>query len=322
MTLSINSVSKAYLARGTNKTVQAVNDVSAVVEAGQTLGVIGESGCGKSTLARLIAGLEPPTSGSITFDGQDVTTFNSRNMRDYRRRVQMVFQDPYSSLNPRLTAGAAIEEVVKFHHTSSGQSSRDRVLQLLSQVGLNERFADAFPAQMSGGQRQRVCIARALAASPELLILDEPVSALDVSVRAGIMNLLQDLKEELNLTYIFISHDLGMVKHISDTVMVMYLGRMVEYGAVANVMNNTTHPYSRALLKAAPNPATFATKLQIEPVLTGEVPSPTNPPQGCGFNPRCEFAMDQCRVRVPDVIDINHAHSVRCVLANSVASTT
>lgn len=316
MTLEVRSVSKVYASKQSGQRVLAVSDVSVSVQAGHTLGVIGESGCGKSTLARMIAGLEAPTSGAVLFEGEDVSTFGTSRMRDLRRRVQMVFQDPYSSLNPRLTAGAAIEEVVRFHGASGHQeAARARTLALLEQVGLDASFANKYPAQMSGGQRQRVCIARALAAEPTLLILDEPVSALDVSVRAGIMNLLQDLKDQLGLTYVFISHDLGMVRHISDEVMVMYLGRSVEEGAASVVMSDPRHPYTQALLRAAPDPAGFREKSDIEVVLTGEVPSPTNPPAGCGFNPRCAVARESCRSSVPAVVTLTADHSVRCVLA-------
>jgi len=315
MSLQINNVSKLYSSKQVKRTVQAVTDVSFTVAGGATMGIIGESGCGKSTLARLIAGLEPPSSGTVEFEGHNVATFGQAGMRDFRRRVQMVFQDPYSSLNPRLTAGDAVEEVVRFHSTQGTSSSpRMRSVELLELVGLDARFATAFPSQMSGGQRQRVCIARALAADPSLLILDEPVSALDVSVRAGIMNLLEDLKQALDLTYVFISHDLGMVRHISDELTVMYLGRVVESGAVEDVMEHPLHPYTRALLKAAPDPSDFAVKTVIEAVLSGEVPSPTNPPAGCTFHPRCAYALDSCSSVVPTVRDTGQGHLVRCVI--------
>lgn len=317
MTLEIKNVSKLYAAKHSNRTVRAVSDVSISVDAGKTMGIIGESGCGKSTLARLIAGLEEPTSGAVEFEGHDVSTFSQHGMRDFRRRVQMVFQDPYSSLNPRLTAGDAIEEVVRFHGTKGTSAlPAGRTTELLELVGLDARFAASFPSQLSGGQRQRVCIARALAADPSLLILDEPVSALDVSVRAGIMNLLEDLKQSLGLTYVFISHDLGMVRHISDELTVMYLGRVVESGAVADVMEGALHPYTRALLKAAPDPADYTVKATIEPVLTGEVPSPTNPPTGCSFHPRCAYALDSCATAVPEIREMPGGHKVRCVIEN------
>lgn len=316
MSLVIEGVSKVYAARDSNRMVRAVTEVSATLESGQTLGIIGESGCGKSTLARLISGLETPTSGRVLFEGQDVETFNNRSRRELRRRVQMVFQDPYSSLNPRLTAGAAIEEVLNFHGSARSRAqNRSSVGELLERVGLNARIASSFPAQMSGGQRQRVCVARALAAGPSLLVLDEPVSALDVSVRAGIMNLFADLKEQLGLSYVFISHDLGMVRHISNSVMVMYLGRSIEQGDVQHVMETPAHPYTRALLKAAPEASAYETHELIEPVLVGEVPSPTNPPAGCGFNPRCGFAEDACRTRVPELSELEHGHAVRCIPA-------
>lgn len=315
MTLQINNVSKLYSAKHSKRTVRAVTEVSIAVEAGETMGIIGESGCGKSTLARLIAGLEAPSAGTVEFEGRNVSTFSQAGMRDFRRRVQMVFQDPYSSLNPRLTAGRAVEEVVRFHGTRGTASSpAARSAELLELVGLDARFATSFPSQMSGGQRQRVCIARALAANPSLLILDEPVSALDVSVRAGIMNLLEDLKATLDLTYVFISHDLGMVRHISDDLTVMYLGRVVESGAVEEVMANPMHPYTRALLKAAPDPTSYATKATIEPVLVGEVPSPTNPPAGCSFHPRCTHAVEGCAAAVPAIREIGADHRVRCVV--------
>ncbi len=316
MTLEIISVSKHYESKQTGRVVRAVSDVSVTVRPGETLGIIGESGCGKSTLARLIAGLEQPSAGSVTFEGVDVATFARPGKRDLRRRVQMVFQDPYSSLNPRLTAGAAIAEVIRFHHTRGADGDvPGRVRELLDLVGLNPVLADAYPAQMSGGQRQRVCIARALAAEPSLLVLDEPVSALDVSVRAGIMNLLVDLKQQLGLTYVFISHDLGMVAHISDIVLVMYLGRVAEFGPMEQVMENPVHPYTKALLKAAPRPSDIEHREPIRPVLTGEVPSPTNPPAGCPFHPRCEQAREICTQAVPTLVDLGAGHSARCVLA-------
>lgn len=318
MSLEIKNVSMLYTAKHSDRVVHAVTDVSFSVAAGQTMGIIGESGCGKSTLARMIVGLEAPTRGKVEFEGRDVTTFGEAGARDFRRRVQMVFQDPFSSLNPRLTAGRAISEVVQFHRTKgTATTPESKALELLELVGLDARYAMAFPSQMSGGQRQRVCVARALAADPSLLVLDEPVSALDVSVRAGIMNLLADIKDALGLTYVFISHDLGMVRHISDSLSVMYLGRVVESGSIDAVMRDARHPYTQALLKAAPDAESFTEKATISPVLTGEVPSPTSPPSGCSFHPRCGLSVAHCSMSVPEVVRVGDGHQVRCVFANS-----
>lgn len=315
MTLVVSNVSKIYGTRDSSSGVKALTDVSLTVGIGKTLGVIGESGCGKSTLARLMVGLEEPTSGSVTFDGLDVTELARPTNREKRRQVQMVFQDPYASLNPRLTAGAALEEVLLFHQQVKGKdAARKRAEELLETVGLPTRAYSAFPAQMSGGQRQRVSIARALAANPTLLILDEPVSALDVSVRAGIMNLLVELKAKFNLTYIFISHDLSMVRYISDEVAVMYLGRVVEKGPWAQVMDNPEHPYTKALLKSVPAPMASNGPRTILPVLEGEVPSPANPPTGCTFHPRCTVALPSCSVEMPPLAATSEEHVVRCVL--------
>jgi oligopeptide/dipeptide ABC transporter ATP-binding protein len=315
MTLIVSNVSKVYASRGSSSTVKALTDVSLTVERGRTLGIIGESGCGKSTLARQMVGLEAPTSGSVTFDGTPVEHLHRRSLREERRKVQMVFQDPYASLNPRLTAGDAIEEVLLFHSRVQGrQAARTRSQELLETVGLPARVHSAFPAQMSGGQRQRVSIARAIAAEPELLILDEPVSALDVSVRAGIMNLLADLRGLFNLTYVFISHDLSMVRHISDDVAVMYLGRVVEKGPWEQVMDAPQHPYTVALLKSAPAPIVADGPRTILPVLEGEVPSPANQPSGCAFHPRCTVALPTCSSQAPELRNAGPAHDVRCVL--------
>ncbi len=315
MTLVVSNVSKIYSTRDSSSGVKALTDVSLTVGGGKTLGIIGESGCGKSTLARMMVGLETPTSGNVTFNSLDVAELHRPANREIRRQLQMVFQDPYASLNPRLTAGAALEEVLLFHRQVEGKAgARKRSEELLETVGLPARAYHAFPAQMSGGQRQRVSIARALAANPTLLVLDEPVSALDVSVRAGIMNLLVDLKSMFNLTYVFISHDLSMVRYISDDVVVMYLGQVVEMGPWAEVMDNPEHPYTMALLRSVPEAIIPEGPRTILPVLEGEVPSPANPPNGCTFHPRCVLALPSCATDAPALAATNEGHVVRCVL--------
>lgn len=315
MTLVVSNVSKIYATRDSSSGVKALTDVSLTVGGGKTLGIIGESGCGKSTLARMMVGLEIPTSGEVTFDGLDVAELRRPANREMRRQLQMVFQDPYASLNPRLTAGVALEEVLLFHRQVDGKAAaRKRAEELLETVGLPTRAYSAFPAQMSGGQRQRVSIARALAANPTLLVLDEPVSALDVSVRAGIMNLLVDLKSMFNLTYVFISHDLSMVRYISDDVVVMYLGQVVEMGPWAQVMDNPEHPYTMALLRSVPEAIVSEGPRTILPVLEGEVPSPANPPRGCTFHPRCVLALPSCATDMPTLAATSEQHVVRCVL--------
>ena len=284
---------------GNTQYVRAVDDVSLDVRRGETLGLVGETGCGKSTLARCIIRLENPTSGKVVFDGNDITSKSDTELRPYRRRLQMVFQDPYSSLNPRRRVGSIIGDPFEIHGIASGAERKRRVQDLMHLVGLNPEHYNRFPAQFSGGQRQRIGIARAIALRPELLICDEPVSALDVSIRAQILNLLGDLQKELGLTTLFISHDLSVVRHVSDRIAVMYLGKVVEIASAKELFEHARHPYTRALLSAIPipNPDLDAAREQI--VLSGDPPSPIEPPAGCRFHPRCPRAEAKCAVEEP-----------------------
>lgn len=311
MSLSINNVTKRYRIRARKSVVNALNGITLSVEKGRTLGIVGESGCGKSTLARLIVGLEPPTEGSLLWSGSPLGQGVKNTIRSRHSKTQLVFQDPYSSLNPRQTIGACIAEVLKTHKLRSEGEISARVIELLSVVGIAADMQNRFPHQLSGGQCQRVAIARALAAEPELLVLDEPVSALDVSVRADVMNLLVDLKNRFNLTYIFISHDLSMVRHISDEIAVMYLGRIVEYGTWDEVLNNPKHPYTKALIESIPE-HTNVRGIDFENVLEGEVPDPANLPQGCAFHLRCPLAVESCKLNVPELLNATKSHLVAC----------
>jgi oligopeptide/dipeptide ABC transporter ATP-binding protein len=313
--LVATDLSREYPVRGTGQTLRAVAGVSLSLRRGETLGIVGESGCGKSTLARLLVRLEDPTSGRIELDGRDVSGLGHRALGEFRRRVQLVFQDPYASLNPRITVGRTLEEVLAVHGLGGRDERRRRVDALLDLVGLPARFAGRFPHQLSGGQRQRVGIARALAVEPEIIVLDEPLSALDVSVQSGIMNLLTELRDELGVAYVFISHDLGMVRHISDRIAVMYLGRVVELGPWAPVSDEPLHPYTRALQEAVPiaDPAVEAAR-RVE-TLVGEVPDPADPPPGCPFHPRCPLAEDVCREVRPELVEALDHHEVACHVA-------
>ena len=277
--------------------VRAVDGVSFSIESGQTLGVVGESGCGKTTTAKLVLGLEEPTDGSMRFDGRDLRTLDAEGRRQYRKSVQAVFQDPYASLNPRMRVGAIIAEPLVTNEVLTATQTRQRVGRLLDLVALPARAADLFPHEFSGGQRQRIAIARALALSPKLVVLDEPVSALDVSIRAQILNLLRDLQAELGLSYLFIAHDLAAVAHMSHTILVMYLGRIVESGEAETLLRAPKHPYTRALFSAALPSSPEEQREEI--VLAGEVPSPLRPPSGCHFHPRCPSAMERCKRDAP-----------------------
>ena len=319
--LRVDDLAKVYPVRGTNQQLRAVAGVSFTLGRGETLGIVGESGCGKSTTARMLVRLEEPSAGQIELDGEDITRVRGRGLRAVRRRVQMVFQDPYASLNPRLTVGQTLEEVLVVHRLADGGARRrTRVGELLAMVGLRGEFVERYPHEMSGGQRQRVGIARALAVEPDVVVLDEPVSALDVSVQSEVMNLLTRLRDDLGLSFVFISHDLGMVRHISDRIAVMYLGRIVELGPWRRVSDDPLHPYTRALQDAVPvaDPRVEADR-QVEP-LAGEVPDPADPPPGCTFNPRCPLAEEVCRTREPPLDELLPLHLAAChVAAREVA---
>lgn len=294
--------------------VKAVDGISIKVYKGETLGVVGESGCGKSTLGRLIIKLLEPTRGSVKFDGVDITKIPIKQFRPYRRRMQIIFQDPYASLNPRLTVSGIIGEAFKVHKiVSSKQEQKERIKELLTTVGLAPEHADRYPHEFSGGQRQRIGIARALAVNPEFIVADEPISALDVSIRAQILNLMVDLQQKFGLTYLFIAHDLSVIKHISDRVAVMYLGRIVELAEKNELFSRPLHPYTQALLSSVPIPDPEVKRDRL--ILKGEVPSPINPPSGCRFHPRCRYAKDVCSKDAPEFREVLDGHFVECHFA-------
>lgn len=292
--------------------VQAVDGVSLSIRRGETVSLVGESGCGKTTVGRCILRLIPPTSGAVTFNGQDVGAWRGKALRAGRRHMQIIFQDPYGSLNPRMTVYGMLAEVLAAHRIVPRAQRRDRVYELLDLVGLPPESADRYPHEFSGGQRQRIGIARALAADPDLIIADEAVSALDVSIRAQILNLLEDLQTRLGLTYLFISHDLSVVRHVSDHVAVMYLGRIVEHAPVDALFDGPVHPYTKALLAAAPTPDPDRRRIRI--VLPGDVPSPINPPSGCRFHPRCPDATPACARTEQRLTEIRPGHHVACAI--------
>jgi oligopeptide transport system ATP-binding protein len=308
-------VAGGFLGRGAGL-VRAVDDVSFTIRRGETLGLVGESGCGKTTTGRAILQLERPTSGQVLFEGRDLTTLDEVELRDMRRRMQVIFQDPYSSLNPRMTVGQMLAEPLAVHGIVRERAARAaRVQELLRRVGLLPQHAFSYPHELSGGQRQRVGIARALAMEPTLIVCDEPVSALDVSIQAQIINLLEDLQRELGLTYLFIAHDLAVVRHISDRIAVMYLGKIVEIADRRALYEDPQHPYTKALLAAVPIPDPELEARRERVVLGGEVPSPLNPPTGCVFHPRCPIAVDRCPREVPELREVRPGHQAACVLA-------
>jgi len=313
--LRVTELKKHFVSRRGKSSIRAVDGVSLALESGETLGVVGESGCGKSTLGRTILRLLEPTSGEIAFDGEDLRALGPAALRAKRRDMQMIFQDPFASLDPRLNIGTIVAEPLVIHRIGDRASRREAVIDLLETVGLEPDAAQLYPHEFSGGQRQRIGIARALALRPRLIIADEPVSALDVSIQSQILNLLVDLRERFGLSYIFISHDLAVVEHVSDTVAVMYLGRIVETAASEELFARPSHPYTEALISAVPQsePARRGDRI----VLKGEMPDPENPPPGCPFHPRCPKAMDLCGSTAPKETDIGSAgqsHLVRCHL--------
>jgi len=293
--------------------VKAVDGISFDIMKGETLGLVGESGCGKTTTGRCILQLETATEGDIIYDGINLTELDLKGMRPLRQRIQVIFQDPYSSLNPRMKIGEIISEPMMVHKTEPSKEARDlRVAELLTVCGLNPKFSDLYPHEMSGGQRQRVGIARALSVKPEFIICDEAVSALDVSIQAQVINLLEDLRDEYNLTYLFIAHDLSVVRHLCHRVAVMYLGTIVELAECDELYDHPAHPYTQALLNAVPIPDPTIESKRKHPVIKGEIPSPINPPSGCVFHPRCPIAVDACKKNVPEFREIRPGHWAAC----------
>jgi oligopeptide transport system ATP-binding protein len=293
--------------------VKAVDGISFNIRKGETLGLVGESGCGKTTTGRCILQLEKATAGEILYNGVNLNKLGSKAMVPYRQKIQVIFQDPYSSLNPRMKIGDILSEPMRVHNVIPDRTDRDkRVLDLLNVVGLSTRFADRYPHEMSGGQRQRVGIARALAMNPDFIVCDKAVSALDVSIQAQVINLLEDLRDEFGLTYLFIAHDLSVVRHLCHRVAVMYLGKMVELADCDELFDNPMHPYTKALLNAVPIPDPTIESRREHKIIKGEIPSPINPPSGCVFHPRCELAVDSCKKAVPEFRELRPGHWVAC----------
>lgn len=302
------AIGGGFLAK--KKVVRAVEDVSLQIQRGETFGLVGESGCGKSTIGRTLLRLYEPTSGQIFFEGSDIT---KANMRPYRKKMQIVFQDPYASLDPRMTVGDIVGEPLDIYHAYENKvERREKILELLNLVGLNSEHMNRYPHEFSGGQRQRVSIARSMALRPDFMVCDEPISALDVSIQAQVINMLMELQQKLNMTYLFIAHDLNVVRHISKRVGVMYLGSLVEVCDANELYKNPLHPYTQALLSAIPIPDPNVSRSRHRVVLEGEVPSPMNPPKGCKFHTRCPYARDVCREARPETIEVGQGHTCAC----------
>jgi oligopeptide transport system ATP-binding protein len=307
-------VTKGIIFERTTGWIKAVDDVTFSIRKGETLGLVGESGSGKTTIGRCILQLRRPTAGEVYFDGHDLTKIKGMDLRRMRRRIQIIFQDPYSSLNPRMSAGNIIGEPLIVHKIAKNKRDyKDKIAKLLEIVGLNPYMADRFPHEFSGGQRQRIGIARALAVEPDFIVCDEPVSALDVSIQAQVINLLEDLQQRLNLTYLFIAHDLSLVRHISNRVAVMYLGHIVEIADRNDLYSDAMHPYTTALLSSVPIPDPVVEAQRERQIIHGEMPSPSNPPKGCVFHPRCPLAIEKCSKVIPDLREIAQSHLAACI---------
>jgi oligopeptide/dipeptide ABC transporter ATP-binding protein len=315
MLLEVSGLKKHFTSKkgffGKENLVRAVDGVSFSIREGETLGIVGESGCGKSTLGRSVLRLLEPTEGEIRFQGKDILPLKTKDMQLVRRNMQIVFQDPYASLNPRNTVRTILETPFKIHQIGTKQERTKKIEELIEKVGLTRKHLDSYPHEFSGGQRQRIGIARALTLNPKLIIADEPVSALDVSVQSQVLNLMTDLQQEYDLSYLFISHDLSVVQHISDKVAVMYLGRVVEIADAQELYSNPQHPYTKALLSAVPTADPKQKKERV--ILTGELPSPSNPPSGCAFHPRCPIATEQCKKEVPALVSTSKDHLAACI---------
>ncbi|RME77566.1 MAG: dipeptide ABC transporter ATP-binding protein [Chloroflexi bacterium] len=301
--------------------IKAVDGITFEIKKGETLGLVGESGCGKSTTGRAILQLHRPTAGKVFFEGVDLTSLSREELRRMRPKMQMIFQDPYASLNPRHSVGKIVGEPLVIHNLMSGNALKERVAELLLLVGLNPAYMRRYPHEFSGGQRQRIGIARALSLNPSFIVCDEPISALDVSIQAQVVNLLQDLQEQLGLTYLFIAHDLSMVKHISHRIAVMYLGKIMELADRNDLFDDPLHPYTQSLISAVPTPVPKLERVRQRFILTGDPPSPANPPAGCVFHTRCPLAVEECRTLVPEYREIRPGHYVACHLADEAGSS-